>query len=86
MCRRKPWYRMWTDMKNEVLTYLPADCPYRGSLYSWDCLESTNTTAKRLALEGAPHGTVVLAKTQKSGRGRMGRTFFSPEGRTPSAH
>ena len=80
MCRRKPWYRMWTDMKNEVLTYLPADCPYRGSLYSWDCLESTNTTAKRLAFEGASHGTVVLAKTQKSGRGRMGRTFFSPEG------
>ena len=29
-------------------------------------------------MDGAPHGTVVLAKQQTSGRGRLGRSFFSP--------
>lgn len=40
--------------------------------------DSTNLTAKKMALEGAPHGTVVIAETQTAGRGRMGRSFFSP--------
>lgn len=39
---------------------------------------STNTVAKALALEGVPHGTVVIAAEQTSGRGRMGRSFYSP--------
>jgi len=40
--------------------------------------ESTNTTAKSMALGGAPEGTLVLADTQTSGRGRKGRTWHSP--------
>lgn len=43
-------------------------------------LDSTNTTAKQLAEEGASHGTVVIADCQKSGRGRLGRIFHSPVG------
>ncbi len=43
-------------------------------------LASTNDRAKALALEGAPHGTVVLAGRQSAGRGRFGRVFHSPEG------
>ena len=43
-------------------------------------LESSNRTCKQLALEGAPHGTVVLADAQTAGRGRLGRSFFSPAG------
>lgn len=39
---------------------------------------STNREAKRLVLEGAPHGSVVLAGQQTEGRGRNGRHFFSP--------
>ena len=42
--------------------------------------DSTNRVAKELARQGAPHGTAVLAKRQTAGRGRLGRTFFSPEG------
>ncbi len=42
--------------------------------------DSTNRVAKDLARQGAPHGTAVLAGRQTSGRGRLGRAFFSPEG------
>ena len=43
-----------------------------------DLLDSTNTRAKKLAAEGAPHGTAVIADAQSGGRGRLGRSFFSP--------
>ena len=43
-------------------------------------LTSTNAKAKELAASGAPHGTVVIAEEQTGGRGRLGRTFFSPKG------
>ena len=43
-------------------------------------VDSTNRVAKELARQGAPHGTAVLAKRQTAGRGRLDRSFFSPEG------
>ncbi len=39
---------------------------------------STNTVAKELAANGAPEGTVIIAREQTEGRGRMGRSFYSP--------
>lgn len=41
---------------------------------------STNDVAARLAEGGAPEGTAVVASSQTSGRGRFGRTWFSPPG------
>lgn len=41
-------------------------------------IDSTNNRAKALAAEGAPHGTAVIAETQSGGKGRLGRSFFSP--------
>ena len=41
---------------------------------------STNTDLKALAAAGAPTGTLLVAETQTDGRGRRGRSFFSPEG------
>jgi len=43
-------------------------------------VSSTNTLLKERAAAGAPHGAVLIAGAQKSGRGRMGRAFFSPGG------
>lgn len=39
---------------------------------------STMDVARREAAEGAPHGTLVFAEEQTAGRGRRGRSFFSP--------
>ncbi|TLU88536.1 MAG: biotin--[acetyl-CoA-carboxylase] ligase [Chlorobium sp.] len=41
---------------------------------------STNTLAKGLAQEGAPEGSLVVADSQSGGRGRMGRSWYSPPG------
>lgn len=41
---------------------------------------STNDVAARLAADGAPEGTVVVAGRQLSGRGRQGRPWHSPPG------
>ncbi len=41
---------------------------------------STNQDAKALAVAGAAAGTVVLAEAQTTGRGRLGRSFYSPAG------
>lgn len=48
----------------------------------YDCLDSTNAKAMTLAQEGASSGTVILANEQKAGRGRKGREFFSPRGKS----
>ncbi len=39
---------------------------------------STNSIAKELAAQGAKEGTVIIAREQTQGRGRMGRSFYSP--------
>ena len=46
----------------------------------FDVVESTNMEANRLAREGAPNGTVIVANAQTKGRGRLGRSWISPRG------
>jgi BirA family biotin operon repressor/biotin-[acetyl-CoA-carboxylase] ligase len=41
---------------------------------------STMKVARELARQGAPEGTAVIADRQTAGRGRLGRTWLSPEG------
>lgn len=43
-------------------------------------IDSSNDEARRLALAGAGHGTVVTAVEQSAGRGRRGRPWLSPAG------
>ncbi len=44
----------------------------------FEVTESTNQIAFELGRDGAPAGTTVIAERQTAGRGRLGRSFFSP--------
>ncbi len=57
----------------------------RPEVAGWDlsvlpAVSSTNALVREKANNGAPEGCMVLANEQSSGRGRLGRDFFSPQG------
>ena len=70
-------------LKNENVTfssvlvekYLKTDC----KVIVLDDIDSTNNYLKKLAEDGEKENTVVIAKHQSGGKGRMGRSFFSPK-------
>jgi BirA family biotin operon repressor/biotin-[acetyl-CoA-carboxylase] ligase len=51
-----------------------------GPLRFLDQVGSTNTEALRWADSGAPDQSVIVADEQTAGRGRQGRTWFTPPG------
>ena len=67
-------------MKELILQHMKESCLRQDSLLWFDSIDSTNTRAKQLAAQGAPHGTVLIADHQTGGRGRLGRSFHSPAG------
>lgn len=67
-------------MKQDILNSLPGDHPWQNHLICFDSIDSTNNAAKEMAKDGAPEGTVVVAKAQTAGRGRLGRSFHAPAG------
>lgn len=50
------------------------------NIYFYESTGSTNDDASRLAQEGAPEGTLVIAEEQGSGKGRRGRHWVTPAG------
>ena len=64
--------------QREIAAFLKSD---RAHWHAEDQVDSTNSFCKRLAMEGAPDGTAVIADSQSAGRGRLGRDFQSPAGR-----
>ena len=64
---------------DSLLSTLATKCLGR-PLYLHHELPSTNAEAMSLAKAGAAHGTVVVAESQSSGRGRHARVWFSPHG------
>lgn len=52
----------------------------KADIFVYDSLKSTSDKAKELAMNGCPHGTVIVAAKQTGGRGRKDHSFFSPEG------
>ena len=46
-----------------------------------DVIPSTNDLLKKMALQGAPDGTVCVAEEQSVGKGRLARGWFSPYGK-----
>ena len=65
-------------MLNTIIEKLSAENPWREQIQFFDTISSTNDVLKQLAIQGAPEGTVVIANAQTKGRGRRGRTFYSP--------
>ena len=68
-------------MIDSILANLPESFLWKDSILYFDTIDSTNTKAKQLAAQGAPHGTVLIADSQTVGRGRLGRSFHSPAGK-----
>jgi BirA family transcriptional regulator, biotin operon repressor / biotin---[acetyl-CoA-carboxylase] ligase len=52
--------------------------PHGSANELWESINSTNTRAIELAAEGGADGTLVLARQQTAGRGRLGRQWVSP--------
>jgi len=50
------------------------------TVFPFKTIDSTNTFAKQLQSDKAPHGTVVITEEQTSGRGRLQRNWVSPAG------
>lgn len=50
------------------------------ALHCFDSADSTNLLAKRWAREGGSLPAAFIADAQTAGRGRLGRTFISPQG------
>jgi len=64
--------------RNEIARWLkPGEIGREMEIH--DEIGSTNTRARELALQGAPHGAIVLARRQSAGRGRFSRSFYSPD-------
>jgi BirA family biotin operon repressor/biotin-[acetyl-CoA-carboxylase] ligase len=49
-------------------------------LYYYHRVATTMEAAKEMAKKGTAEGTAIIADTQTAGRGRLGRTWLSPEG------
>jgi len=75
-------YRFSSDnnrLSAEIIgTYLKTSLIGR-KITVFESIDSTNNYAKKTASDGAEHGTVIVADTQTAGRGRLGRSFVSPE-------
>lgn len=67
-------------MKTQLIQNLPGSHPWQNQIFWYQTVDSTNILAKKMAADGAPHGTVVIADHQSAGRGRLGRSFDSPAG------
>ena len=67
-------------MREQILSNLPENYPWKAHFHFFSELDSTNDRLKAMARGKAPHGTVLIADHQTGGHGRMGRAFHSPEG------
>lgn len=72
-------YRLCDD--SDVLTAagITARMKRKCEVRVYDCVESTNKTAKLAAIDGAAANTIIVADEQTAGKGRRGRSFYSPK-------
>ena len=67
-------------LEKEKIMQLCGDLPWAADLHVDQTLDSTNLAARELAQSGAAAGTCVICDRQTAGRGRLGRSFYSPGG------
>ena len=69
------------SLENEIFSAnrIKQLCNFDINVIMLDDATSTNDVAKELAIQGARESTVVIAKKQSNGRGRLGRSFISNE-------
>ena len=65
-------------LPNEIREGLETNILGRVEILYFETIDSTNRKARDLADGGAAEGTLVLSEAQTKGRGRKGRTWYSP--------
>ncbi len=69
-----------TAISSEKITSFLQDEYKSLAITAYDVVPSTNTLAKNLAKEGKKLPFLIVSDSQTGGRGRLGRSFFSPAG------
>lgn len=62
----------------EICSFLSAGLT--PEIYVYPSIESTNRTAKEMAIAGATHGTTIIASKQSNGKAHNNESFDSPDG------
>lgn len=73
-------YRLRSDCDRLSDEGIRARLRHRIDLRLLDQVDSTNNEAKRMLSDGFQGTALIVARSQSAGRGRMGRSFYSPEG------
>lgn len=69
------WIRLdESEIKKHICTSL-----FGQKIYYYEEVDSTNTIAKRLGKIPGNHGALIIANSQKAGKGRLGREWISPK-------
>nr|MBI3614413.1 biotin--[acetyl-CoA-carboxylase] ligase [Nitrospirota bacterium] len=71
---------MGSPLNREAIQALLRTKKFGRTLHVLQETTSTNQEAMKLAQQGAPDGTVLVAETQTAGKGRLGRSWYSPPG------
>jgi len=66
-------------LPSEVTAELSGELAERLDIRTVELTGSTNADVRALAEGGAPEGAVIIAGEQTAGRGRLGRSFYSPK-------
>lgn len=70
--------------ESEIIDGLQTYVFGRKEIHIFDEIDSTNNTAYLLGENASPEGTIVIAESQSSGKGRLGRRWFSIPGKSLS--
>jgi len=65
--------------EESILSLLDEQIRSRVSIKVFNSIDSTNLEAKRQLASGCSSNTIIISRSQQCGRGRLGRSFYSPD-------